>query len=219
MARILLIHSDEQVRGYLLSLAAHRHHIEIAKNLLAGIKQLAKSKPEVILIGHRANRQDALRLLNYMRENVLKTPVIVLVDRGEGAAQSSLTKSGARALLEFPVDLARLESAIEAAVSSHKAVHGAPPPVTREESDTNLSLLEGQLNRKMKCFAGKNQVFLQSMVLGGGTSRPRIALKCRLRAQYGLNRDVYYEFIRDTCCCDPSRCEAFRRFNAERETA
>ena len=78
-------------------------------------------------------------------------------------------------------------------------------------------MLERHLNERMKCFAGRNKVYLQALVLTAGTTPPRIALKCRLRADYGLNPDLYYEFIRDACCTDPSRCEAVQRFMAERD--
>jgi len=222
VARIILIHSDEQVRNYLVSLAGDRHQIQLAKELLSGLRKLtrAKPKPDAILIGHEAEQRDVLRLMRYLRDHPpLKVPVIVLLPRGEGAAQSTLSKAGVRVFLESPVDANRLDTAIVAAQRSRSAAPKGLPPVSPEEANSNLSLLENQLNKKMKCFAGKNQVFIQSMILGGRTSRPRIALKCRLRAEYGLNRDVYYEFIRDHCCGDPSQCEAYQRFNAERETA
>ena len=102
-------------------------------------------------------------------------------------------------------------------VKARAAADAAPPPITAEEGSANLSRLESHLNKHMKCFAGRNQVYIQSMILGSATSRPRIALKCNLRAEYGLNRDVYYEWIRDTCCGDPKRCEAYREFMENHE--
>ena len=81
----------------------------------------------------------------------------------------------------------------------------------------NLPVLESQLNCQTRCFAGKNQVFIYSLILGGGaTTKPRIALKCPLRAEYGLSKLVYYEFIRDICCQQPSACEAVQRFERDR---
>jgi hypothetical protein len=55
------------------------------------------------------------------------------------------------------------------------------------------------------------------MILGTRTSKPRLALKCGLRAEYGLNKDVYFEWIRDVCCGDPSRCEAYQQFMENRD--
>lgn len=86
------------------------------------------------------------------------------------------------------------------------------PPVTPEELTGNLSVLERNLNRDMCCPAGKNQVYIRSLLTGGSTSRPRIALKCPLRREIGEQPEVFYEYIRDICCCDPNQCEAWRAF-------
>lgn len=86
------------------------------------------------------------------------------------------------------------------------------PPLTPEELTTNLSLLERQLNGEMKCTAGKNQVYIRSLVTGRSTTRPRIALKCPFRRDIGRSADVFYEYIRDVCCGEPEQCEAYLAF-------
>ncbi len=86
------------------------------------------------------------------------------------------------------------------------------PPLTAEEQGANLSELERRLNREMKCPAGKNQVFLRSLLTGNGTTPPRVALKCSYRRDIGLRAEVFYEHIRDYCCGDPEKCEAYRAF-------
>lgn len=86
------------------------------------------------------------------------------------------------------------------------------PPLTDEEMTANLSALEQKLNREMKCHAGRNQVFLRSLLTGRSTTRPRITLKCPLRRDIGLPPEVFYEHIRDVCCSDPEHCEAYRAF-------
>jgi hypothetical protein len=86
------------------------------------------------------------------------------------------------------------------------------PPITDEEKASNLSELERRLNREMKCPAGKNQVFLRSVLTERGTTPPRIALKCTYRRDIQLHPIVHYEHIRDVCCCDPEKCEAYRAF-------
>lgn len=88
------------------------------------------------------------------------------------------------------------------------------PPLTADEMTANLSVLERKLNREMVCHAGKNQVYLRSLLTGNGTTRPRIALKCSLRRDIGQTPEVFYEHIRDVCCCDPEQCEAYRHFKA-----
>jgi len=87
------------------------------------------------------------------------------------------------------------------------------PPVTEIEADSNLTRLQQDLHRKMQCFAGKNKVYLQSIIgEDGRKSRPRIAIKCHLRAEFKMDQHVYYEYIDDVCCGDPSGCPAFRQF-------
>lgn len=88
------------------------------------------------------------------------------------------------------------------------------PPLTDEEQRANLSELEKRLNAQMKCPAGKNQVYLRSLLTGRGTTQPRIALRCTYRRDVGMTPEVFYEHIRDVCCCDPEKCEAYRAFKA-----
>lgn len=86
------------------------------------------------------------------------------------------------------------------------------PPLTPDELTTSLSLLEQQLNREMKCTAGRNQVYIRSLLTGQSTTRPRVALKCPLRRDIKLPQEVFYEHIRDVCCHDPNQCQAWRHF-------
>lgn len=90
----------------------------------------------------------------------------------------------------------------------------AGPPLTPAELTGNLSEIERRLNREMKCTAGKNQVYIRSLLTGSGTTRPRIALKCPLRRDIKLVPEVYYEHIRDVCCTDPEQCPAWQNFKA-----
>ncbi len=88
---------------------------------------------------------------------------------------------------------------------------GFGPPLTKEESTISLTVLERNLNSQMKCPAGRNQVYLRSLVTGRGALPPRVTLKCRLRKEIGQPQDVYYEHIRDVCCGDPDSCEAWTK--------
>jgi len=219
VTRLLIIHHDKSIRSRLELLAEARYEIEAATDVVDGIHRMARQKPDLIVVGHDSGKQEGARLLRYMRDNTLKIPVVVVISPGAGTAQPLLMKLGARALVEYPVDQERFDDTLSAALAAQRALAAGPPPISAEELNANLSMLETKLNRAMKCFAGRGQVYLQSKILGGGTSKPRISLKCSLRAEYGLNRDVYYEFIRDVCCSAPNRCEAVRLFNAARESA
>ena len=86
------------------------------------------------------------------------------------------------------------------------------PPLTLEEQRANLTELERRLNAEMKCPAGKNQVFIRSLLTGKGTTTPRIALKCHLRKDIRKRPVVFYEHIRDVCCGDYESCPAYQAF-------
>lgn len=95
--------------------------------------------------------------------------------------------------------------------------HGALPPLTAEELASNISELQKRLNRRIVCFAGQNQVYIRSVILDlGKTSTPRIAMKCAIRKRLKHPPDVYFEYIRDVCCGDPTACPAHQQFRAGR---
>lgn len=218
MARVLLIHHDKTARE-MIKLVAVDHQIDIGKDVNAAMRALPVSPPDVILVSQDHQQEHAARLLRWMREHTYDTPVVAVLGRTGAAHKPAVMKLGAAGTLEYPLDRARVNAAIEAALASARQAASGPPPVTEEELSSNLSVLESKLNRQMRCVAGQNQVFIQSTLMGLSSTRPRICLRCPLRAEYGMPREVYFEYIRDVCCSDPSRCEAARRFSSSRETA
>ncbi|HOB76292.1 MAG TPA: response regulator [Phycisphaerae bacterium] len=220
MSKVLVIHHDDSVRSKLEGMIRGQHHTVMGfRDLLAGVKEIARQRPDIVVVGQDLKKEEGTRLLKYLKQNEVKLPVVLIAMRGTSGHQAIAMKLGARGFVAYPVDEARLEAAISEALKAHQAAMAGPPPVTEEELRGNLSMMERQLNARMKCFAGRNQVYIQSMITGGAATRPRICLKCSLRPEYGLSKDVYYEFIRDVCCGDPMQCEAVRKFQAERESA
>lgn len=85
------------------------------------------------------------------------------------------------------------------------------PPLTKDELSANTSELEKKLNREMKCPAGRNQVYIRSLLTGRSTTPPRVALKCPLRKDIGQTAEVFYDHIRSVCCGDHESCEAWQK--------
>jgi hypothetical protein len=85
------------------------------------------------------------------------------------------------------------------------------PPISPEEQSSNLNLLERELNDAMKCPAGRNQVYVRSLLTGSGTTKPRIALKCQLRKEIGMEPNIFYEDIKNVCCGDHQSCPAWQK--------
>ncbi len=115
-------------------------------------------------------------------------------------------------MLSSLLSLGRKTAAPKQAPPKAPAAAPEPPPLLAEERNGNLTVLERDLNAAMACPAGRNQVFIRSIVTKYGTTPPRIALKCSLRRDIGQPPDVFLEHIRGVCCGDPTQCEAYRKF-------
>jgi DNA-binding NtrC family response regulator len=221
MAQILLVHNERRPRKVLEQHLSKSHRVHSANNLAKAMQLIVGSKPDVVVAGADHRKPEALDLLRFMKRAGIKLPVLVVGPAATGSMQPAAMKLGAAAFLEYPVEESTLVRAISKAMQKTRdeAPENHIPPITEEEMSRSLADLEAHLNRQMECFAGKNQVYIQSLILGAGQkSKPRVALKCPLRRQFGHPPDVYYEYIRDVCCEDPSSCPAYREFSA-RNTA
>jgi len=216
MAKIIVLHSETGPRSFIEGRAKRHHQVLCAKKLSEALKGIVKFQPDLILAQISAKKMIALDLLRHIKRNGTRVPVVVIGEASAALFQPAAMKLGASSFVEFPMEQETLDRAISKALQKDK---GEKPPVSAEELNSNISDLETTLNRKMQCFAGKNQVYIQSVILGGGrVSKPRIALKCPLRKKFGQTPDVYYEYIRDVCCGDPSACPAYQEFH-RRHTA
>lgn len=216
MARVLIIHSDRSARKRLEHHAETHHQVAAASDLRAGLKLLARTRPQVVVVGLSVKKTEAFEFLRHQQRDGKQIPTIVVASADAGSYQPLAMKLGAAAFLEYPLENTALDEAIAKITNADFQSKGQQPPITAEEAAANLTELEADLNRRMQCFAGKNLVYIQSFVLGGGkTSTPRIALKCPLRKQYGEPPNVYYEYVRDVCCSNPSTCTAHQTFKAK----
>ncbi len=215
MAQILVIHSDRSARKLLEKRGTNHHEVTLTKNIAQGLLSLSKVRPDLIVVGLDAKKKEALELLRQLKYAKTDVPTIVVGAAGAGALQPVAMKLGAAAFVEYPVEQHTFDQAVSKALQQDKDIHGTIPPITEEELQSNISEVENSFNRQMKCFAGKNQVYLQALIHGyNRTTRPRISLKCTLRKQYGQPPNVYYEYIRDVCCDDPGACSAYQKFRA-----
>lgn len=216
MARVLVIHHDKGPRRFIEGRVGVHHQVRCAEDLAKGMTMISSFRPEIIVAGLDTKKLDAIDLLRYLKRSRIEVPVVVTGPAGTGLLEPLAKKHGAAVFVEYPMEQATLDRALSQAVQTDKDAHGTVPPITDEELSANLSELEKQFNRQMQCFAGKNQVYIQSMILGNGrTSKPRIALKCPLRKQINQEPNVYHDYIRDVCCGDPSGCEAYQAFKAK----
>lgn len=215
MAKILVVHADKTTRHVLEAFASLHHHVSVVEDLRQAARHLGKHPPDLILVGLEVRKKEAIQLLYYLRREDLNIPTVVIAGPGAGIHQVLAMRIGAAAFLEYPIERDTLNQTISQSLQAAKEAKGEVPPITEEEANANLTELERNLNRHMQCFAGKNQVYLQSLIVGRNhTTKPRVALKCPLRKQFGLPPTVYYEYIRDVCCGNPAGCPAFQEFRA-----
>jgi DNA-binding response OmpR family regulator len=219
MARVLVFHEETGPRVFIEGRARVHHHVATAPDLGRAVRSIGSFQPSVIVAHLDTKRTGALDMLRYMKRNRVDVPVVLVGDGGAGILQTMAMKLGAAAFVEYPMEQGAFDQAISKALQADRDAHGQTPPICEEERNGNLSELEKQLNRRMMCFAGRNQVYIQSLIQGNGLpSKPRITLKCPLRKEFGHTPNVYYEYVRDVCCGDPSVCPAWQQFQA-RNTA
>ena len=213
-SRIVIIHSDKSVRKALEAMCSVHHKPITTGDVKSGLKMILKVSPVLAVVGLDAQKKEALQLLRYMKSYGSVVPVIVVAGAGAGILQMQTMKAGAKGFLEYPVDQPRFDREVSRVLQTKLDITATIPPITDEEKDANLSDLERTFNRKMKCHAGRNQVHLQSLIIGLAKTKPRISLKCPLRSDFNMQPNVYYEYIRDVCCNDPSACPAMQQFEA-----
>lgn len=216
MARILILHPQRSARRFLEEHARKHHEVTVVSDVNGAVKFIGRIRPQLVVAGIDGKRKDALELLRLLRQDGKKVPTVVVASAGQGMFEPLAMKLGASAFLEYPVEQAAFDQTVSKVITAHWSARGEQPPISEEELKANITELEAELNLRMQCFAGKNQVYLQSFILGGGrTSKPRIALKCPLRQEYGDPPNVYYEYIRDVCCSNPAACSAYQTFQAK----
>lgn len=217
MARLLVVHHDVDILRQLARLVEAQHEYMAIDNLATGVKYIPKIDPEAIVVGHEAQKRDGIRLLRFMKEQKIDVPTVVVRSPDSGTDAAELRQLGAFRVVDHPINDRALNNALAFAANNGTVEISGIPSLTEEEIQGNLTFLEKELNDKMQCFAGRNKVYIQSLISGRKRGKPRIALKCPLRAERNLQENVYYEFIRDVCCGNPKLCEAVQRFEAERD--
>ena len=215
MARILVVHGESGPRSFMEERAKRHHEVHSVRSVDAAIRAIPKFRPELMIAHLSAKNPEGLALLRHLRRNGTSAPVLMVGEPSAAVLWPVARKLRAAAFLEYPMEQETLDRAVAKALQADKDAHNTIPDICDEELDGNISQMQTALNSKMVCFAGKNQVYIQSIILGEGrTTKPRLALKCSLRRKFGIKPDVYYEYIRDVCCNDPSSCPAYQEFQS-----
>ena len=144
--------------------------------------------------------------------------LVLVVDESDAPYLPLLREIGVRHVVQASLNGTQLYNALRAAIE--EKTPPSPlilPPLTDEETGVNIEQLADELNQRIRCGAGKSQVFLHSWVVGvDRKTTPRITLRCPLRDGLRLQAYVYYEHIRDVCCANVEACAVLRAYAASK---
>jgi hypothetical protein len=181
-----------------------------AEEALLGLSE----RPALIVAALDPRDQEAIILLRWMHRSRSTIPVAVIAKGPARGLEPKARSLGARFFVYDPDNAREMQWAMQEAVRSRPGPRSSEPPITSEESGPSLSQLVNHLNGTMKCFAGRQQVFLHSFLESGQKAEPRVCLHCFIRNGLRLPHYVYYEHIRDICCGTPAKCEAMKSYLA-----
>jgi DNA-binding response OmpR family regulator len=113
--KILIVEDDPNLRtGLQLRLSANDYEVILAGNGMAGIAQMRKHKPDLMILDLGLPAGDGFSVLERMRinESLSSMPVIVFSGRDRVGNQDRALKAGASSFLQKPVENETLLAAI-----------------------------------------------------------------------------------------------------------
>jgi DNA-binding response OmpR family regulator len=113
--KILIVEDDpDLLRGLQLRLSANDYDVILAGNGMAGIAQMRKHKPDLMILDLGLPAGDGFSVLERMRinESLSSMPVIVFSGRDRVGNQDRALKAGASSFLQKPVENETLLAAI-----------------------------------------------------------------------------------------------------------
>jgi len=119
MKQTILIIEDDTTFGTMLQRWCHRNgfEAELCSNVLSAQKELTDKKVHLVLTDLRLPDGDGIMLLQWIREQKMDIPVMVMTSYGEIQSAVAAMKLGAEDFLEKPMNPAILKSKIEQVLS------------------------------------------------------------------------------------------------------
>lgn len=128
MSTVLVIEDDQQVRRFLRTLLGGQGHTVVdAGTAKAGIEQIRRSRPDVILLDLGLPDGDGLSVLTAMSSDEPRIPVIVLSARGQEGDKVIALDNGADDYLTKPFGASELMARIRAVIRRGAPAGGAIP--------------------------------------------------------------------------------------------
>lgn len=134
MKQTILIIEDDTAFGTMLQRWCLRNGFEavLCSKVSSAQKMLADKKIDLVLTDLRLPDGDGITLLNWMREQKMDMPVIIMTSYGEVQTAVAAMKLGAEDFLEKPMNPTILKNKIEQALSVKPAAKKADNPVANQ---------------------------------------------------------------------------------------
>jgi DNA-binding response OmpR family regulator len=127
LKRVLLIHPDEALRGFVLrGLPKSEFQVTTAANGSQGLARIEKVHPHIVIVAEEQSRLNGNSLLSEVRQTC-NAPIIVLGSRDRELAGAKLLEMGADAYIPKPLRLTELTSRIYSLIRRFGGWN-APPP-------------------------------------------------------------------------------------------
>jgi two-component system response regulator MprA/two-component system response regulator TrcR len=115
--RILVVEDDESIAGLVELELEHRHFdVRCAYDGLAGLEELGRFEPEVVILDIMLPKLDGVGVLNRLRQQGVSTPVIMLTARDSSLDKVHSLDHGADDYLTKPFDIEELMARLRALV-------------------------------------------------------------------------------------------------------
>ena len=214
MPNVLVVDRDKLELGALEAMLASAHEVVALRKTRLGLRSIVESEPDLIIAKLEKRGGPAVDVLQFLKDSRRRIPVIVLVPLEAEERKSAAVKLFAKLFVRSPVRHRDLFAAIEAALAAKSEKAEEPPPLTPVEERGNLTQLCTALNARVTCAIGQNQVYVQSVLKGSRSrTKPRVALKCKVRPMFGFSQDVYFVHIQRVCSDhNESSCEALKLY-------
>lgn len=160
---ILIIDDEPNVRlSYRVTLETEGFEVREASGAAGALAELAAFKFDLIILDMRMPEMDGLVLLEMIRKNGNKTPVVIITAYGDIPHAVKAMKLGAIDFLEKPMTPEALRHVVEGILVRHEPASAAPE-AKRDDFETHIDVAKRLLN--LQDFAGAKMHLIRALEL------------------------------------------------------
>ncbi len=121
---VLVVEDDDLMRDVLVEgLRLRGFHMREAEGVVAALKEIQSLTPSAILVDYQLKDGTAFDLLDALRSQDLRIPVIVSTGHASIDLAVKAVKNGAEQFIPKPIDLAALDTLLQRVIANYKNFH------------------------------------------------------------------------------------------------